>query len=637
MLVREHPGLTVHVSGIGAPHLVDPARLEKSARRLYGEHFDELWGELAPVPEENIRVVGDRVLGLDCFPSPGHARHHVCFLDGDGTLYAGDAAGVRIQPSEFVFPPAPPPEFDRDGWLAHARRDRAPRARAAGAHPLRRRRATSTRHLADLRRRIEEWSAEVEGGADQDTFVAEREAEIAALPPDQRASYAQALPLWQSYAGHQALGRQAARTRRVSRLGALREPQFRLLFLGRTASLLGSAFAPVALAFAVLDDLDGSATALGVVLAGIWLPQIVFILVGGVWADRIPRNLVMAGTDLVMFAAQGTIAVLLLTDHAELWQLFVLQLVRGTANAFFFPASSGLVPSVVSAGRLQEANALLRLAHSTTVDRRRRARRAWSWPASAPAGRSPSTRRRSSSARRSCRGSGCPRRRATRRRASSTSCARAGASSARARGSGRSSSSSCSSTRSAWARTSCSGPSCRRTTWAARRPGASSSPASSAGMVVGGLLVPAACGRTGSCSSASLAILAIGARSTSCWRSRRRSSVIVAGRAARRHRRRRSSASCGTRPCSSRSRRTGSRACTRTTRSARYVCIPIGLSVAGPLSDVLGVGGALVFAGLVTVVATGLVLLVHDVRTLRRTDDAQPELHHEPLLAPEPT
>src|SRR4051812_9004635 len=148
--------------------------------------------------------------------------------------------------------------------------------------------------------------------------------------------------------------------------GALAERDFRVLFLARTASLLGSAFAPVALAFAVLDDLDGSATALGLVLTGIWLPQVVFILVGGVWADRIPRNLVMAGTDVVMFSVQGTIAFLLLTGRAEIWQLFALQLVRGTANAFFFPASSGLVPSVVSAARLQEANALLRLAQSTT-------------------------------------------------------------------------------------------------------------------------------------------------------------------------------------------------------------------------------------------------------------------------------
>ena len=116
VLVREHPELQVHVAEIGAPHLVDPSRLEASARRLYGDAFDTLWGELAPVPEENIRVVGTNVLGLECFPTPGHASHHVCYLADDGTLYAGDAAGVRLQPDRTVLPPTPPPEFDLEAW-----------------------------------------------------------------------------------------------------------------------------------------------------------------------------------------------------------------------------------------------------------------------------------------------------------------------------------------------------------------------------------------------------------------------------------------------------------------------------------------------------------------------------------------
>src|SRR5215212_7860407 len=64
VLVREHPGLQVHVSEIGAPHLLDPSRLERSARRLYLDQFEHLWGELAPVPEENVHVVGSEVLGL---------------------------------------------------------------------------------------------------------------------------------------------------------------------------------------------------------------------------------------------------------------------------------------------------------------------------------------------------------------------------------------------------------------------------------------------------------------------------------------------------------------------------------------------------------------------------------------------
>jgi glyoxylase-like metal-dependent hydrolase (beta-lactamase superfamily II) len=200
VLVREHPGLTVHVSEIGAPHLVDPSRLEKSARRLYGELFDELWGELAPVPEQNIRILREPVLGLEWFPSPGHARHHVCYLDADGTLYAGDATGVRIQPSEFVLPPAPPPEFDRDAWLQTIDEieRRAPQRLALVHFGVA---DDPARHLAELRGRIEAWSAEIEAGVEQDDFIAEHEAEIDTLPPGQRASYAQAIPFWHSYMG----------------------------------------------------------------------------------------------------------------------------------------------------------------------------------------------------------------------------------------------------------------------------------------------------------------------------------------------------------------------------------------------------------------------------------------------------
>ena len=114
-LVREHPGLQVWVSEVGAPHLLDPSRLERSARRLYGDAFDELWGELAPVPEENVHVADGRAAGLEVFAAPGHASHHVCYFDG-ATLYAGDAAGVRILPSRSVLPPTPPPDVDVEAW-----------------------------------------------------------------------------------------------------------------------------------------------------------------------------------------------------------------------------------------------------------------------------------------------------------------------------------------------------------------------------------------------------------------------------------------------------------------------------------------------------------------------------------------
>jgi glyoxylase-like metal-dependent hydrolase (beta-lactamase superfamily II) len=196
VLVREHPELQVHVAAVGAPHLVAPNRLERSARRLYGDDFDRLWGELAPVPEANVHEVGERVLGLDCFPSPGHASHHVCYLAGDGTLYAGDAAGVRIQPSRFVLPPTPPPEFDLAAWettLAELER-REPRRLALIHFGVA---DDVERHLGELRERLREWVERVGEGASEDEFVRAGGNDLG----DDHAQYEQAMPLWQSYAG----------------------------------------------------------------------------------------------------------------------------------------------------------------------------------------------------------------------------------------------------------------------------------------------------------------------------------------------------------------------------------------------------------------------------------------------------
>jgi MFS family permease len=149
-------------------------------------------------------------------------------------------------------------------------------------------------------------------------------------------------------------------------LGPLVEREFRLLFSGQLVSLLGTAVAPIALAFAVLD-LTGSKTDLGLVLTANWVPQIILVLFGGVFADRLPRNLVMVGSNLVSGAGQAAIAVLLLTHHAELWQLIAIQVVRGSAMAFFFPASQGLVPETVRPSLLQQANALLGMTKNGTV------------------------------------------------------------------------------------------------------------------------------------------------------------------------------------------------------------------------------------------------------------------------------
>jgi MFS family permease len=144
------------------------------------------------------------------------------------------------------------------------------------------------------------------------------------------------------------------------RAGPLGRRPFRLLFLGRTTSFIGSAFANVALAFAVLD-LTGSKADLGYVLAARSLPQVLFLLVGGIWADRLPRNRVMVGSNIASGLSQGAIAVLLLSGNAQVWHLLVLAAVNGLSSAFFFPAAVGIVPQTVPQRMLQSANSLLSL------------------------------------------------------------------------------------------------------------------------------------------------------------------------------------------------------------------------------------------------------------------------------------
>jgi MFS family permease len=146
-------------------------------------------------------------------------------------------------------------------------------------------------------------------------------------------------------------------------LGALSEPEFRRLYFARAFSQLGDGLLPVALAFAVLD-VDSSASALGFVLAARSVPLVAFLLVGGVWADRLERQRLMLATDLLRAGSQAALAALVLTDRAELWHFVVLAFVYGCGAAFFLPASTGVIPQVVSPGRLQQANALLSLTAS---------------------------------------------------------------------------------------------------------------------------------------------------------------------------------------------------------------------------------------------------------------------------------
>ena len=169
-LVRANPALTVWVSEIGAPHLVDPSRLERSARRLYGDLFDPLWGELAPVPEHNVRIAAGDVLGWAAFPTPGHASHHVSYLR-DGTLLAGDACGVRMPGASYVLPVSPPPDVDVEGWHATAAeiRRRAPERLALIHFGVV---SDIGPHLARLGAELDHWARLVRSGLDCESFVA---------------------------------------------------------------------------------------------------------------------------------------------------------------------------------------------------------------------------------------------------------------------------------------------------------------------------------------------------------------------------------------------------------------------------------------------------------------------------------
>ena len=131
-LAQRFPQARVAVHEIGAPHLVDPTKLWKSAARIYGDDMDRLWGGIDPIPEERITVLTDGAkidLGgrsLQVIETPGHAYHHHAFLDSEtGTLFAGDAIGVRLRDVDLIRPATPPPEFHLEKAIESIERIRA--------------------------------------------------------------------------------------------------------------------------------------------------------------------------------------------------------------------------------------------------------------------------------------------------------------------------------------------------------------------------------------------------------------------------------------------------------------------------------------------------------------------------------
>ncbi len=163
-IVRRHPAVAVYVHERGAPHLADPSRLLDSAGRLYGADMQRLWGDVFPVPAENLRPLkgGERLaLGpvtLEVAYTPGHAWHHVSYLHpGTGTAFVGDTGGIRISGRDYILPPTPPPDIELDTWYASVDRIAAWKPERLVLTHVGASDAVED-HLQEFRRRLAQWS-----------------------------------------------------------------------------------------------------------------------------------------------------------------------------------------------------------------------------------------------------------------------------------------------------------------------------------------------------------------------------------------------------------------------------------------------------------------------------------------------
>lgn len=203
-LVQRWPDLRVYVHERGAGHMADPARLYDSVRRLYGDDTERLWGEMLPVPEDNLEVLsgGETVRdGWEVIYTPGHASHHVCYRH-QGTAYVGDVAGVRITPQSMTIPPTVPPDIDVEAWHDSIERVRAWRPeRLAMTHFGA---AEDVDHqLDEVAARLDEWAA-LARDAGRDAFIATVREQIALQGgPEEAATYQQAAPVEQLFAGYE--------------------------------------------------------------------------------------------------------------------------------------------------------------------------------------------------------------------------------------------------------------------------------------------------------------------------------------------------------------------------------------------------------------------------------------------------
>lgn len=201
-LVRRFPSLRVYVHESGAPHLIDPSRLLRSAGRLYGAEMDRLWGEVIPVPEGNIVALsgGEEVEGMRVLYTPGHAGHHIAYFDPDsGDAFVGDVGGVLIPPGNEVWMPTPPPDIDVELWRASiaATRDLAPE-RLALTHfgPA----GDPAAHLDAAERELVRL-AETARPGDRGAFLARLDERIAERPAEQAERIRSAMPPEQVWFG----------------------------------------------------------------------------------------------------------------------------------------------------------------------------------------------------------------------------------------------------------------------------------------------------------------------------------------------------------------------------------------------------------------------------------------------------
>ncbi|MDQ6635659.1 MAG: MBL fold metallo-hydrolase [Gemmatimonadota bacterium] len=164
-LLRRLPHARLFVHPAGAPHMIDPSKLIASATRIYGGRMDLLWGAFEPCPSERVVTLADAAevrcgrRTLHALHTPGHASHHIAFLDPEHrTVFTGDLAGVRLNSATYVRPPTPPPDIDIEAWHASVNRLRAANPRALDLTHFGRF-ADPTRHLDELMRRLDQWTA----------------------------------------------------------------------------------------------------------------------------------------------------------------------------------------------------------------------------------------------------------------------------------------------------------------------------------------------------------------------------------------------------------------------------------------------------------------------------------------------